>query len=203
MDEQHLAGPQARLARDGVVGGDERLGDGRRLTLVEDLRHPCDAAFVHRDAIRQAAAADEAEHAVARRPGGDARPAALDGARDLEPGNVRRRARGRRVAARSLLEVGRVEAGEADAHEHVLIPGDGVRPLLEAHDLVAAGTREDEGPQGSISRSARKLRSSRSRWSSTSALLSRPSTVRKNSRPPSPRASAAVSAARSATPSPG
>ena len=144
VHQQRLAHRQPAAGADRVVGGDERLRDGRRVELVQVRRHARDASLVHRHAIRQSPAADEAEHAVTGPESEHLVADRLDRARHLEPGDVGRRARRGRVVAGALVQVGRVEAGVADAHEHLAAAGDGIGTLLEVDDLAAAGPGEHD-----------------------------------------------------------
>ena len=84
------------------------------------LRHGGHVQLVHQHPVGEAAAADEAEDAVARRepPGG--RPAGDHGARHLEAGHVGRRPGRGGVAALSLRQVGRVQRRVADGDEDVV-----------------------------------------------------------------------------------
>ena len=55
-----------------------------------------------------------------------------------------RHTRRRRVVARALEDVGRIDARQADAHEHLARTGCRVGPLLKLDDLVSAGACEDD-----------------------------------------------------------
>ena len=87
--------------------------------------------FVHRYAVGEPAASDEAEDTVADAPiehGGaadDDRPA------DLETRHVLRRAARRGIAAGALGEVGGVQRRIGRGNEHLGAPGNRIRLLLE------------------------------------------------------------------------
>ena len=66
------------------------------------------------------AAADDAEHAVAGLESGDVGAGALDDARELEPGDVGRDARRRRVEAGALHQIGAVQPGTVHPDEHLV-----------------------------------------------------------------------------------
>ena len=123
--------------------GDERLGHRGGAGLVERVRHRRHAALVHDDAVREPAAADEAEDAIARLPAEHLRPAGLDRAGDLETGDVARAAGRRRVRALALRQIGGIEARVRDAHEHLFAARHGIGQLIEPDDLVAAGSGEN------------------------------------------------------------
>ena len=106
-------------------GNADRLGHGHELALVDDRE------------LALAAAADDPHDAVAL---GEARRAvaeAGDLTRELEAGDVLRRAGRGRVAPAQLHHVGAVDARRAHADEHLAGPGLGVRVLLD-EDLAVA-----------------------------------------------------------------
>ena len=94
-------------------------------------------------AARQSAAPDQAEHAVSRCEPEHPRAARDDRSADLEARNVRRPARRGGIAALALLHVGRVESRVASCDQHLALARFGIGPLLDADDLVAAGSAVD------------------------------------------------------------
>ena len=76
-------------------------------------------------AAREPAAADEPEHAVARREPEHPGAARDDGSADLEARNVLRPARRGRIAALALLHVGGIESRVATAISTSPVPGSG------------------------------------------------------------------------------
>jgi hypothetical protein len=137
VDKQALAHLQRRLREDRVVRGREDLGDAARLGPVEAVGHGHRLALVHGGELGLAAAADDRHHAIARAEPLGARPARDDLAGELEAGDIRRRARRRRVQAAPLHHVGAVDAGRLDADEDLARPGLGVGVVLDAELLVA------------------------------------------------------------------
>ena len=131
VDEQPLARPQAGLREDRVVGGREDLRQAAGVGELDRRRDPHELALVHDRELGLAAAADDPHDAVALGEPRGARAERLDDARELEPRDVRRGARRRRVAAAQLHLVGPVEARAAHAHEHLAGPGDRVGMLFD------------------------------------------------------------------------
>ena len=110
VDEQPLADDQPGLREERVVGGRERLGDAAGRGPVELLGHRHRGALVHDRELGLAATADDGHDAVAQLEA-DRVPARRDDlAGQLEAGDVGRRARRCRVAARELVDVGAVDA---------------------------------------------------------------------------------------------
>ena len=92
---------------------------------------------MHDGQLGLAAAADDRHHAVALGEALGARAARHDLAGELEPGDVGRRARRRRVVARALVHVGAVEPGGVHPDEH--LAGAGLRVgVLGDDDLAVA-----------------------------------------------------------------
>jgi hypothetical protein len=87
--------------------------------------------LVNGDAVGEPAAADEAEDAVTDVPPEHSMAAGDDAAGHLEPGDVLRRARRRRIAARALREVGGIERGVGRNDDDLAAARNRVRPLLE------------------------------------------------------------------------
>ena len=111
VDEQALAGAQPGLGEERVVGGGEDLGHAARGLPVELLGDRHRGALVDDRELGLAAAGDDRHHAVAGLEALDAGAALDDLARQLEAGDVLRRAGRRRVAALELHDVGAVEPG--------------------------------------------------------------------------------------------
>ena len=97
---------------------------------VEPLGHRHRGALVHQGQLGVAASAHDRHHPVALREALRAGAAGRHLARQLETGNVRRRARRGRIAALELEHVRPVQAGRAHPHQHLSGAGRGVGPLL-------------------------------------------------------------------------
>ena len=126
--------------------------------LVERVRHRGHAALVHDDAVGEAAAADQAEDAVAGLPAEHLCTAGLDRAGDLEAGNVLRASRRGGIEPGPLRQVGRVEAGVPNVDDDLLGAWKWIRTVLDANDVVPSGSGEYNS-------------SHRARSSSTSATI--------------------------------
>jgi len=144
VDEQRFPAREAALGHDRVVGGDEDLGDGCRLPLVELVRDPRDVRLVDDDAVGKPAASHETEDAIARLPCLGALPEGLDGAGNLEPGDVCGHARRRRIIAAALEDVRGIDAREGNPHENLAGTGSGVGPVLDLDYLVSARACEND-----------------------------------------------------------
>ena len=102
--------------------------------------------LVHEHAIGEPAAPDDAEDAVADRESMCGRPTRDHGAGDLDPGYVGRRAGWGGIAALTLRDISGVQAGVAHCDENVVAARNGVGPVDEIDDLVAACTGVDDCP---------------------------------------------------------
>ena len=144
MHEERLPHEQSRLGANGVMGGDERLGYGGRLFVVERVRDPRHGPFVNENPVSEPSAADESEHTVSHRPGGDAFAARVHPSRDLEAGDIGRASRWCGIAPSPLLQVGRVEAGEPNVDDDLLGTRDRIWPVLDKNDIVPTCTNEHD-----------------------------------------------------------
>ena len=104
---------------------------------------------MHHRQLGLAAAADHGHHAVALREARRARAQAHHLAGQLEPRDVGRRARRRRIGAAALEHVGAVQAGPAHAHEHLSVARLGVRALLD--DELLSWMVTSPHPEGTYS----------------------------------------------------
>ena len=148
VHEKRLAEREPSPGEEGVVGGDERLGDGGGLAIGQVVGDAGDVPLVHRDRVGQPASADEPEHAVAGPPRGHRLAAGDHRSGDLEPRNVGRRAGRGGVVPGALGDVGRVETGVRGAHEHLRRQRHRVGPFADGHHLRAAGTEERHRDHG-------------------------------------------------------
>ncbi len=130
------------------MGGDVGLGNSGGDVVLHAGRHGRKVPLVNDDAVRQAAASDQAEHPVARLPAEHARPCRGHLPGDLEPRDVRGRAGRRGVETHPLRHVGPVDAREAAGHQDLVGTGDRVRALLQPDHLVAARPGEDDSSHG-------------------------------------------------------
>ena len=147
VDEQALADGQAGLGEERVVGGGEDLGDAARGGPVELVRDGHRGALVDDGELGLAAAGDDRHHAVAGLEAADAAAAGDDLARELEAGDVLRRAGRGRVVAGELHQVGAVEARGADADEQLAVLGLGIGAVGDLDPAVGnrGGTHGGEG----------------------------------------------------------
>ena len=139
VHEQALAGAQAGLREERVVGGGEDLGHAAGLGPAQAAGDGHELALVHGGQLGLPAAADDGHHAVALGEALGPGPARRDLAGELEPGDVGRRAGRRRVVAGALVDVGAVEPGGAHADEDLARPGLGVGVLGDDDLAVADG----------------------------------------------------------------
>jgi hypothetical protein len=139
LHEQALAGPQARLGEERVVGGGEDLRHAAGLREAQAVGDGHELALVHDGQLGLPAAADDRHHAVALGEALGSGPARRDLAGELEPGDVLRRPGRGRVAARALVDVGTVEPGRMHADEDLAGPWLGVRVLGHDDLSVADG----------------------------------------------------------------
>ncbi len=121
VHEQALAGLQLGLREERVVRGRVDLDEAARLGPRQVLRHREGVRGVDGDELGVPAAREQRHHALA----------VLRLAGALEPGNVDRGARRRRVAARALGQVGAVHTGAADLDQELALLRDGIGALLE------------------------------------------------------------------------
>ena len=148
VHQQPVAQPEAALGEQGVVGGGDHLGEPAGLGPGEPVgdrdRHP----LVDHGQLGLAAPADHGHHPVAL---GEAVDVGADGgdlAGQLQPGDVGRAARRRRVAPLDLLQVGAVEPGRRHPDQQLSLPRLGVGPF--GHHQPAVGDRDRPhapGPQ--------------------------------------------------------
>jgi hypothetical protein len=102
------------------VRRDERLRDSARGDEVETVGHRRAQGRGREHVGRVAPAPEDAEDAVARPPRRGPRARGGDGARELEPTDVRGRPRGSRVSPPPLQEVGPVEPRARDLDEDLV-----------------------------------------------------------------------------------
>jgi hypothetical protein len=115
--------PPAALREQRVVRGREDLRDAARHRPVHAVRDGHELALMHHAQLGLAAAAHDRHDAVAHREARRARPQRGDLAGELEPGDVRRRAGRRGVAAGELEHVRAVDPGAADADQDLARAG--------------------------------------------------------------------------------
>ena len=108
VDQHALAGCEPALGQQGVVRGDERLGDRRGLDEVEVRRDRHRHPLVRHDVLGLPAAADDPEDPVADlERAGDVRPQRIDLAGILEARDVGRCARRRGYIPRACIRSAR------------------------------------------------------------------------------------------------
>jgi hypothetical protein len=145
VHEQVLAGAQAGLCEERVVGGHEDLGKAARGRPVERLRHRHRGALVNDRQLSLAAAPDHRHDAVALLEPPGALAERRDLPRELEAGDVGRRSGRRRIRALALEHVRPVDPGGAHAHQQLATAGLRVRPLLDEDRSILDGYRPQSG----------------------------------------------------------
>ena len=145
MHEHPLARFETGAGPERVVGGDERLGDAPRLDEIEARGNHRALVGPHREVLGLGPAADDPVDAVAgdraprpRHPTDSTIPA------NSRPGDVGGDARRRRVEPGELEEVGPVDPGAVDPHQHVVGTGFGAGDLDDGEGAaaVARGDRQ-------------------------------------------------------------
>jgi hypothetical protein len=146
VDQQALAGLQARLAEHPVVRGGEHLGDGPGRGPVEVAGDRHQDPLVNYRELRLSSAGHDPHHAVAElEPVGSG--AALDHlAGQLEARDVLGCAGRSGVEPASLHHVGAVQAGRPDPHQALAGTGRRVRMVLDGQVLVF----DRDGPHGAL-----------------------------------------------------
>ena len=112
----------------------EDLGEAAGFGPVERLRHRHRGALVHHRQLGLAASSHDRHHAVALGEALGARAECLDLAGELQARDVGGGAGRRRVGAPPLEHVRAVQAGGADANEHLALAGLGIGAVLH-HEL--------------------------------------------------------------------
>ena len=126
-DQQAVAGRQAGLGEQGVVGGGEHLGEPPGLRPVEPVGHRERHHLGHHHQLGLRAPADQRHHPVADREPRHRRPGRHHLAGELHPRDVLRRPRRGRVEAPALEQVGPVDAGGPHRHQQLAGPRLGIR----------------------------------------------------------------------------
>ena len=111
--------------------------------VVERLGHADELSLVRDDAVGEPATAHKPEDAIPDDERGDRIAYRDHGPRDLDAGNVRRRAGRWRVPALTLEDVGGVHARVRGRDQQLELAGLGVRTLADSDDLSAAGAGVD------------------------------------------------------------
>ena len=131
VHEQALAGLQLRLGEERVVRGCKDLDETACLGPRDVLWHRQRVRLVHGDELGVAAARKQRHHPLP----------VCRLACAFEPGDVDRRARRRRVAARALGEVGAVHAARLDPDQELALPRDGIWALLDVQGASCDDSR--------------------------------------------------------------
>jgi hypothetical protein len=143
VDQDALARSQGRLNEHGVVRRHEDFGDAAGFDEVERVRHARAQGRAREDVGGVASASQDPEHSITLAEAGHVRSRRGDGTGELEPGNVTGRVGWSRVAADPLKQVGAVDPGAGDLHEHLVHDRLGSVPFDELEPPV----RYREGPQ--------------------------------------------------------
>ena len=133
MHEQPLAEPQLALREEHVMGGREDLRYAARRSPVKRGGNRHQLALMDDGKLRLAAAPDDPHHAVAERKPARSIAESSDLPGQLQARNVRRGSGRRRVLTGDLHQVGRVEAGGANPHQHLALARPRVGMLRRGH----------------------------------------------------------------------
>ena len=138
VHQHRLARAQRSLQHQRVEGGDERLGNRRRLGIRKPAGNGQGLALVGDQSLGEGAAAHQPHHPVARLEAGGARADGQDDAGVLEAGDVGAHAGGCGVEPEALQQVGAVRRGGVNLHQDFFRTRHGVRHVLEREGLEAA-----------------------------------------------------------------
>ena len=141
LDQDRLSRAEPTLGNQGIVCGQEDLGNRRRRHEVEVSRDRHCHPLVRYQVLGLRSAGHDPEDTIAdlERPR-HVRPKRIDLARVLQPRNVRGNPRGRRVMAAGLQEIGSVQAAGSHADANLLSPGLGSWDLAKLQNLGAANS---------------------------------------------------------------
>ena len=137
MHEERLARGKAPTLEGVVPDGEEGLGYGRGRDRRQVGRDRQRVAFMREAVFGVTAADDERHDLVAILPAGGPGPARDDFAGDFEPGNIGG-ARGRRIKAHPLHDVGPVDAGGGDLDQNLAGARRRRRALLRDQNVRSA-----------------------------------------------------------------
>ena len=163
MHEGVLARAQAAALDEGIGRCEEHLRDRPGLQPAEARRDGEELPGRNRRPFGVPAPAQDAHHAVARRPSRDVRPDLLDLTGELEPRDIRGDVSRRGVAAEALQQIGPVDARAAHAHDDLARPGHGVVPLYQFQHVRAAGLPDADRFHRSASPTPKARRAAASR----------------------------------------
>jgi hypothetical protein len=145
VNKHPVARAHVGLCDECVVRSDECFGNRPHVGPWNVPRCCRDGDCRHGDELGMGATARDTENPVANRSARDISARLHDFPGVLEPGDVARRTRWSWVATLSLMDVGTVESGSSDTHEHVLRPDYGIDDLSDFQDLRTAGAGNDGG----------------------------------------------------------
>ena len=148
MDQQRLSGGQMSALEDIGPDGEEGFGHGCRLDHAKPCGDRQRIAFMGEAEARIAAAGHQGADRVAGRVARGPRAAGDHDSRDLEPGNILRRAGRRRIFALPLRDIGPVHAGGLHRDQDLPVAWHGDRALRGDKDLGAAGRGDHDGGHG-------------------------------------------------------
>ena len=128
MHQHALAGCEAALGQQRIMGRDKRLGDRRGLHEVEVRRDRHRHPLVGHDILGLPSAGHDPEDAVARLERADhVRPERIDLAGIFQPRDIGRCTGRRGIMAPALHQVGPVQAAGPHPHAHLVASGLGCR----------------------------------------------------------------------------
>ena len=148
MHEGDPTGGETSLHDEGIEGGDEHLGDGCGITQGDARGYPQGLSFVHHESIGIGAAAHDAHDLVTDGERGHTVPDLDHPTGELHPRDLRSRrgvpGQGRtRIQPPTLQQIGAVEGGGHDLHDHLLGIGDRIGHLRDPQDPGIAVLGQD------------------------------------------------------------
>ena len=123
LDQDRLSGAEPSQGDQGIVCGQEDLGNRRRRHEVEVSRDRHGHSLMRHQVLGLCSPGHDPEDTIANLERPDhVRPKRVDLARVLQTGNVRGNPRGRRVKPAGLQQVGSVHAAGSHAHANLVSP---------------------------------------------------------------------------------
>ena len=114
VEQQGLSRSQPALQMEGVEGGQEDLGDARRLLKTQTVRYGQRQAFRSDHLLRVARTRQQSHDSLSRLEFGDCGAGRFHGTGELEPGYPEIDAGRRRIEPLPLEQVGPIQGGGAD-----------------------------------------------------------------------------------------
>lgn len=148
VHDQRLAGAQAHLVEEPIVGREEDLGDRRGIFQGHPRGDGHGQPLVRHDALGVTAPRRQAEHGIALAKAADTRAGRRNRARKLQAGDLLCGPwLGRRITAPALHRVRTVDGRRRDLDQQVVGAGHRISDLGEPRDLRTAVSTQHDGPQ--------------------------------------------------------